>query len=256
MAVTMEALLNVLSNLTLKVDNLTTLTVSQSEKIAALQVAQTTSRPRKTTTAGSTPAAVDAQTGQPVEKFPSNTILWLKKKAAEDPSFLPGIVSQTNYNAIETKHAADLAGLADVERRKKMAQKVWTELGELAEKSSNVQTRDHSAKLIKWFKDTWTTERNAFKAANPVPLVAPVSGSVNGGTLIPDTPVFTQPLLTAPTVTTSGFNFTDLPAHLALPTQAAQPPVLQSLPMQSLPVQPLSVQPLSLSLVSPVQLGA
>jgi hypothetical protein len=238
----MDVLLNALSQLTLKVDNLTALAVSQSEKIASLQAAQSAPRTsRKSATVTSTPAGVDATTGQPVEKFPSNTILWLKKKAAENPKFLPSILSQPNYDAIEKKHAKELEGLTEVERAKKMAQKVWTELGELAEKASHVETRDHSAKLIKFFKDTWTAEKNAYKAANPTvaaPPTAPGVATQQGGVLVPDTPVFVQPLVATPSITLQPFA---VPEVQAAPVAYPQPPVLQ---------------PVTLSMLSPVTLNA
>lgn len=218
----------VLQSLVTKVDDLTALAVAQNDKITALtnlvtslQLTQSAPRTRKPTTAGSTAAGIDAQTGQPTEKFPANTILWLKKKAAENPRFLPDVLSEANYKAIEAKHATELAGLSDVDRRRKMAQKVWVDLGELAERATHVETRDHALKLMKWLKDSWTAEKNAFK--NSVPTV-----NVTTETLVADAPIFTQPLVSAPSVV--------LPTH-------------DNSSLQSLSLQHLSMTPLTLSKV-------
>lgn len=213
----LENLLATVAKTEAKVDSLVALNQSQRELIVSLQTAvqalqamQSAPRAtRKSANNSSTPAGVDPATGQTTEKPPTNTVSFLKKKAVEDPNYLPSIITQTNYDNIEHKYASELVGLSEVDKRKKMAQKVWTELGKLTEQAPTQSGRDSAVRLLKYFKDSWTKEKSS---APTDKAAAPASSTANGvtnGVTVPELTTFTQPLLATPTIALQPFTVAD-----------------------------------------------
>ena len=99
--------------------------------------------------------------------FPENIVLWLMDKAA-DEKFLPSIIAQSNYDAIEKKYESMLNRdqLVGIERRMEIASLVWRELMNLTY-STNQQTRGFAEKLISHLKEKYGEERIAYNNAQP-----------------------------------------------------------------------------------------
>lgn len=163
--------------------------------VTALQVTAAAPKKTKSGTATSTPAGVNATTGQPVAKFANNTSIWLKEKAAADPNFLPSRLTPANYQAMETRHAAELEKLSDVEKRRKMAGIVWTYLNQLADNSSEPESKTFASNLLVHLRNQWKTEKTEYLKNNVDTVTAGVGGLVlTNGVLVPDTPVVTEHL--------------------------------------------------------------
>jgi hypothetical protein len=169
---------------------------SLKAQLTANQVAQASSTARKTrsSTTTSTHIGTDATTGQASQapKFPSNTVLWVKDKAANDPNFLPQKMTPGNYNSMEAKHADKLKDItSESDRRKRLAEIIWKELNELAEKSIHAETKEFATKLIEHLRKEWKDEKLAHEAQHP--KAAPQATS---GVLVPDLAVMNAPAMT------------------------------------------------------------
>jgi hypothetical protein len=155
--------------------------------------------------ASSNPVGVGAN-GQPEKKFPNNTIVWLKAKANEDPNFLPQLLGQSNYDSFALKYAAEIKNEDPKEQPGKLAEKVWKDLGALADNSPHPPSKDFAVKMTDHLRKTWKAEKTAWEAAQPTALTQSTTGTIMPDTpalvtpqmqtLSFDSPVLSQPLLT------------------------------------------------------------
>lgn len=154
---------------------------SLKDQLTALQNVPV-SKPRGKA-ASATPVGVGAN-GQVEKKFPNNTVVWLKAKANEDPTFLPQLIGQANFDNFAVKYDAELKNEDPKEKAGKLAEKIWKDMGALSENSPNPQTKEFSSRMAEHLRKTWKAEKTAWENAHPVQST---------GNVIPDTPVLATP---------------------------------------------------------------
>lgn len=182
-------------------------------KLDSVQLACTTAR-KPRTAAQVTHVGTEAVLGQvsQTSKFPSNTVLWLKEKVASDADFLPRKMTQENYDLMVSKKAAEVKDVTnDVERRKKLAGLIWTELNNLANTSVHVGTKDFASKLVEHLRKEWKDEKTAFEASHPKQETVGQSQ-----VLVPDLPVLNQTSVQLPSTTLADTSSLVTPFNLSL----------------------------------------
>ena len=162
-------------------------------QLAALQVAAAP-KPRGKSSS-STPVGVDGAS-QSASKFPNNTVVWIKRRASEDPNFMSNILGQENYDRFVNKYI-QTGEFKDVESKDlagKYAEKIWKDLGVLAEKCDIVETKKFAVNTVAYLRKTWKEEKTAHDAAHA--SSTPASAPATNGVIVPDTPtIVTSPLL-------------------------------------------------------------
>lgn len=154
-------------------------------QLAALQVASAP-KPRGRSSS-STPVGVDGAS-QSASKFANNTVVWIKRRATEDPSFMPNILGQENYDRFVGKYV-QTGEFKDVDAKDlpgKYAEKIWKDLGVLAEKCDIVETKKFSVNTVAYLRKTWKDEKTAYEASHTSSTA--VSAPVTNGVIVPDTP--------------------------------------------------------------------
>ena len=172
-------------------------------KLDAIQAAQAAAPPRRprSTAATTTHVGTDAVNGQSdtSDKPAANTILYIKAMHAKDPSFWSRKMTPGNYEAMEAKHADAIKDIAnEVDRRKKLSELIWKELGELATKSKHKQTKDFALDLQDHLRKEWKDAKTAWEEAHPKVTSSAASTST---VLVPDMPVLNQTVAQPQTLT-------------------------------------------------------
>ncbi len=91
--------------------------------------------------------------------FPPNTVKWLIEKHASDPTYIPLIVGQQNFTAIQNR----FLGRADSTNPngKEFVSFLWRTLNELTEIGSS-QNKEVASKMMDHFRRGWKTDKDAF----------------------------------------------------------------------------------------------
>lgn len=184
-----DALLTLYNTLVGKVDSLTDQVARLTEQVSkiSLWTSENASKPKAKSSkapGGSNPVGLDPSTGEPEKKFPSNTINWIKYKVVKDNNFLKNVLRDA-YPKLESKHAETLKSknLTGDAYQRQLAQLIWTDIVNNSKNAGSEEVKKQCLFLIKWFKDTWTKENEAF--LNELKSTSAPT-SVVGGVSIPE----------------------------------------------------------------------
>jgi hypothetical protein len=95
-----------------------------------------------------------------VNKFPLNTPLWIIRKHETDPTYLPKLLLQHNYDAFRTKFKTNINCDSDVDESKFVGF-IWKSLNELAEMSSDPGTKRFSISIVEHLRKEWKKRKRS-----------------------------------------------------------------------------------------------